>query len=78
MYLELTTTSADTTHLEVVAELEDHNRRRLEQQVLELLAEGLVLTRAKLRDTLSVKNERLGAVLESLERTARIRRTPAG
>jgi len=37
-----------------------------------------VLTRAKLRERLSVKNERLGEALESLEQTGRIRRTPAG
>ncbi len=78
VYLELSTTNADTMHLRVVAELEQHNRRDLEQQILELLAPGEVLTRAKLRDTLSVKNERLGDVLQSLERTARIRRTPTG
>ena len=35
-------------------------------------------TRAKLRDTLAVKNERLGEALESLERAGRIRRTPDG
>ncbi len=78
VYLELSTANADTMHLRVVAELEQHNRRDLEQQVLELLSPGGVLTRAKLRDTLSVKNERLGDVLQSLERTARIRRTPTG
>jgi hypothetical protein len=42
------------------------------------LAKDTVLTRAKLRDTLSVKNERLGDALESLEQAGRIRRTPAG
>jgi hypothetical protein len=78
VYLELAATTVDTTHLEVVGELEDHNCRNLEQQVLELLTDGVVLTRAKLRDTLSVKNERLGAVLQSLERATRIRRTPTG
>ena len=78
VYLELSTSNADTMHLRVVAELEQHNHRDLEQQVLELLSPGGVLTRAKLRDTLSVKNERLGDVLQSLERTARIRRTPTG
>ena len=78
VYLELSATNTDTMHLRVVAELEQHNRRDLEQQVLELLSPGGVLTRAKLRSTLSVKNERLGDVLQSLERTARIRRTPTG
>lgn len=37
------------------------------------LAGGAVLTRAKLRDTLAVKNERLGQALESLERAGRRR-----
>lgn len=78
VYLELSTSNADTMHLRVVAEREQHNHRDLEQQVLELLSPGGVLTRAKLRDTLSVKNERLGDVLQSLERTARICHTPMG
>lgn len=78
VYLELVATRPDTTHLEVVGQLEAHNHRSLEQQVLELLAEGAVFTRTKLRDTLSVKNERLGEVLQRLERTARVRRTATG
>jgi hypothetical protein len=78
VYLELVATKPQTTHLEVVAERDDHRRRSLQEQVLALLAEGTVLTRAKLRDTLSVKNERLGEALESLDRAGRIRRTPAG
>ncbi len=78
VYLELVATCPDTPHLEVAAELEAHNRRSLEQQVLALLTEGVVLTRAKLRQTLSVKNERLGDVLQVLERTARVRRTATG
>ena len=48
------------------------------ETVLELLAQGTMLTRTKLRETLSVKNERLGGVLESLERAGEIRRTPTG
>ena len=46
--------------------------------MLDLLAQGAVLTRAKLRDSLGVKNERLGEALESLERAGRLCRTPAG
>jgi len=46
--------------------------------VLDLLTPGVVLSRAKLRDALGVKNERLGEALESLERAGRLRRTPAG
>ena len=73
-------------HLEIVAEIQDGStgltvdgkRRSLEEQLLELLAQGEALTRAKLRDSLAVKNERLGEVLESLERAGRLCRTPAG
>jgi len=76
--LELVASNVETTHLEVVAELRDENRCSLEQHLFALLAKDAVLTRAKLRDTLSVKNERLGEVLESLERAGRIRRTSSG
>src|SRR5271156_3297719 len=72
--LELIATDAKTTHLEVIAELQDGNgkHRSLEERVLDLLAHGAVLTRAKLRDSLAVKNERLGAALEALERAGRL------
>ena len=53
-------------------------RRSLEERVLDLLGQGVTVTRAKLRDSLGVKNERLGEVLESLERAGRLCRTPAG
>jgi hypothetical protein len=78
VYLQLVATEAATTHLEVIAEPDDENRRGLEEQVLDLLAEGRVLTRAGLRASLAVKNERLGAVLESLERAGKVGRTPGG
>jgi len=78
VYLELVATNAETTHLEVIIELQDQNRRSLQDQVLDLLAQGELLTRTKLRDSLSVKNERLGGALASLERAGRIRRTSAG
>jgi len=76
--LELVAGDAETTHLEVVAEPADGRRPGLPEQVLDLLVPGTVLTRAKLRDTLSVKNQRLGNALESLEQAGRIRRTSAG
>jgi hypothetical protein len=76
--LELVATNPETIHLEVVAEHRDEPRPGLPEQVLSLLAEGAVLTRAKLRDTLAVKNERLGEALESLEHAGRLCRTPAG
>jgi hypothetical protein len=86
IYLELVATTAETTHLKVIGEVQDGSTRltadgkgrSLEQEVLDRLAEVAVLTRAKLRDLLGVKNERLGEALESLERARRIRRTPAG
>ena len=78
VYLELVATNAQTAHLEVVAELSGERRPSLQEQVLAVLAPGIVQTRAKLRELLSVKNERLGEVLESLEQAGRIRRTPAG
>jgi RecA-family ATPase len=78
VYLELVATDAEMIHLEVVAELQDGKRRSLEQQLLELLARGEALTRARLRDSLAVKNERLGEAIESLERAGRLCRTPAG
>ena len=78
VYLDLVATNAQTTHLEVVAELQEGRRRSLEEQVLDVLTKGAVLTRAKLRDSLGVKNERLGEALESLERAGQLCRTPAG
>jgi AAA domain len=84
--LALVATDAATTHLEVIAELQDGSTprtiegqpHRLEDRVLELLGQGATLTRAKLRDSLGVKNEHLGAALESLERAGRLGRTPRG
>ena len=67
--LELIATNAEMTRLEVIAGQHDENGHRLQEQVL---------TRTKLRDTLAVKNERLGEALQSLEQAGRIRRTPAG
>jgi len=78
IHLALVTANAETIHLEVIAQAQDAKPRRLEEQVLDVLSEGVVLTRAKLRDRLAVKNERLGEVLESLEHSGRLRRTAAG
>jgi len=78
VYLELVATNAEATHLEVIAELHDEKRRNLQDQVLALLANSAVLTRTKLRDALSVKNERLGEALDALERAGRLRRSSAG
>lgn len=76
--LALNTANPQTIHLEVTAQHEFGGPRSLQEQVLEALTGGVVLTRAKLRDCLAVKNERLGEVLESLEHAGRLRRTAAG
>jgi hypothetical protein len=78
--LELIATNAEMAHLEIIAEIQDGNRKQrgIEERVLDLLAGGAVLTRAKLRDSLGVKNERLGEALESLDRAGHVRRTPGG
>jgi hypothetical protein len=78
VYLELVTTDAEKIHLQVVAEVLEHNDRDLQDRVLSRLESGVVLTRAKLRQALSVQNERLGKTLESLEQAGRIRRTQSG
>ena len=78
VYLELVATDAETTHLEVIVAPDDDTERSLEERVLDLLSQGRVLTRASLRDSIAVKNERLGTVLESLERAGKVGRTPGG
>jgi hypothetical protein len=78
VYLRLAVADATATHLEVIAEPDGENGRGLEEQVLDLLAQGNVLTRARLRDALAVNNDRLGKALEALERAGRVGRTPRG
>ncbi len=78
VYLELVTADADTVHLAVTGDVGGHRRRDLQKRVLDLLDQNAVLTRAKLRETLSVKNERLGEALEALQQAGRITRTPTG
>ena len=76
--LELVVGNAQTTHLEVIAELENQKRRNLQDEVLRLLAPGEACTRTALRDSLSVKNERLGEALRALQEAGRIERTSTG
>jgi hypothetical protein len=76
--LELVTTDPEATHLEIVDEPREEPRRDLPQQVLELLAPPAALTRGRLRELLAVQNQRLGEVLETLEKAGRIRRTDGG
>ncbi len=75
--LQLATTDAAAPHLEVVDEPSDR-QGNLREQVLACLVPGKALTRAKLRDLLSVQNQRLGEALQTLERAGEIRRSPAG
>ena len=76
--LELVATDAATTHLQVVAEAPGDRPSNLQEQVLACLVPGRELTRAKLRDLLSVQNQRLGEALETLEAAGRIRRSATG
>jgi hypothetical protein len=78
IYLELVSDPADQTHLSVTGDVGRQKRRDVQERALELLTEHGVLTRAKLRELLAVKNERLGEALESLQQSGRIRRTPTG
>jgi len=78
VYLELVATDAATTHLAVTGDVGGEKRHDIQKRVLDLLAENSVLTRAKLREVLSVKNQRLGDALESLQQAGQIRRTPTG
>lgn len=78
MTLELVAGDAATTHLQVVAEAPGDRQESLPDQVLACLVPGRELTRAKLRDLLSVQNQRLGEALETLERAGRIRRSATG
>ena len=76
--LQLVGSEAQTAHLEVITLAPEQTPQDLQQQVLSQLGSGVTLTRTKLRDVLSVKNERLGNVLEALAESGKIRRTPAG
>ena len=78
VYLDLVATDEETTHLEVIGDVSGEKRRNLQTQVLDLLAENQALTRAKLREMLAVKNERLGEALESLRQAGQVSRTPTG
>jgi hypothetical protein len=84
--LELVAADPQAIHLNVIGELRDglakvamdSKQRSLEERVLDLVGQGVTVTRAKLRDSLGVKNQRLGKALEVLERTGRLCRTATG
>jgi hypothetical protein len=76
--LQLVATDPATTHLEVVSQPDSDRPANLREQVLTCLVPGEALTRARLRDLLSVQNQRLGEALETLERAGQIRHSAAG
>jgi hypothetical protein len=78
VYLELSASDPMRTHLQVVAGVPESKSDDLASRVLEQLAQGAPLSRAKLREALSVQNERLGKTLEALEKAGRVRRSPVG
>lgn len=76
--LELVANHAEMPHLEVVAESPTDRQKSLQEQVLACLVHGEAMTRTTLRAVLSIQNQRLGDVLQSLERAGKIRHSPAG
>lgn len=78
MHLQLVAAEPETAHLTLAEPPESTVPRPLAEQVRELLADGQVLTRGKIREALRVKNERLGETLEHLEQAGQLRRTPSG
>jgi hypothetical protein len=67
-----------TVHDRSTNHVVQHGQHGLDGRLPNILAESPKLTRAALRDSLRVKNEPLGEVLEALERAGRLCRTPAG
>ena len=78
VHLELVATDARTTHLEVIAEPDDQNGRRPRRASARSSGSRRGAHANGLRDALAVKNERLGEVLESLERAGKVGRTSGG
>jgi hypothetical protein len=81
VYLELVTSDERAVHLEVVASERENAERRereLEERVLGLIGREASMTRSELRQRLGVKNERLGDVIERLERAGHLERSAEG
>ena len=68
--LQLVDTDQQTIHLEVVSGYQEENEAEdsLEEAVIAQLTKERGVTRTELRSRLRVKNERLGKVLEKLQR----------
>jgi hypothetical protein len=79
--LQLVAADSSSIHLEVTALApapQAECKARLEDAILLALEETSAMTRGRLRDRLSVNNERLGEVLAQLERDGKIARGPDG
>jgi len=79
--LQLVATDSTRIHLEVTALAPDATvecKARIEDAILLALEETPSMTRGRLRDRLSVNNERLGEVLAQLERDGKVQRGPDG
>jgi hypothetical protein len=79
--LELVSADPTRIHLEVTAMApapKGEGKARLEDAILVALEKTPVLTRGRLRDRLSVNNERLGDVLAQLELEGKVERGPDG
>jgi hypothetical protein len=80
VYLKLNTEDPARIHLHVT-DVPDRKRQEhssLRSRVLEELEGGEAMTRKLLREKLSVKNERLGEALKSLEREEKLERSEKG
>ena len=76
--LVVTETEFPSAHLQIVnAQVNPPRSAKLENRILDVL-DGRELTRAAMRESLAVKNERLGPALASLEEKGMIRRFPNG
>ncbi len=76
--LELVATDADSIHLEVVARPEAGKAGSMQEDILGALTEKTIMNRGELRKKLSIKNERLGQILQALEGEGRIERCREG
>lgn len=76
--LELVVKQPKGIHLEVVGKPEEMRTRSFEEEILELLGKKPAVTRGELRETLAIKNEKLGKVLEDLQAAGRIERCREG
>jgi hypothetical protein len=77
--VHLVTDADGAPHLELADPANPAPPTTLAERVLqELRSGGQPLTREALRSRLRVNNQRLGEVLEELERDGRVRRSPKG